>query len=168
VDEYTYYMDSDAFVTNRRVKLAKSEYDLADIKWVGVEERVAGLRLGNLVLPSRPIILLTSFAAASVLYFVLIRVLPDGVDIVGGWLIYAAAWALQYFVYTWLDKRGQRDFLLGMSGLFGVQYPITSKEGERLRHIAEAIKQAMRDRYASLQHAQPAAGTSKRASTSTQ
>jgi hypothetical protein len=169
VDEYehTYYMDSDSFVTNRRVNLAGVQYDLADIRWVGVEEQVAGLRLGNLVLPSRPTILLTSFAAASVLYFVLVRVLPDGVDIVGGWFIYAAAWGLQYLVYNWLDKRGQRDFLLGVSGAFGVQYPITSKEGERLRQIAEAIKHAMRDRYASLQQSKPPADSGKRTSTLT-
>jgi hypothetical protein len=100
----------------------------------------------------------TSFAVASVPYFVLVRVLPDGLDNVGGWLIYAVAWTLQYLVYKWLDRRGQRDFLLSVSGPFGVQHPMTLKGEERSKHIAEAIKQAMRDRYASLQQSKPSPG----------
>ena len=76
VNEYTYYMDDTAYVTNRRVKLDWAEYDLADIKWVGVEERVVGLRVGRFEIPSKFATIITSYLFLICLFILPVAFLP--------------------------------------------------------------------------------------------
>jgi hypothetical protein len=68
----------------------------------------------------------------------------------------------------WLGKRGYHQYWLDVSGTFGLHYPMASTDEQHLERITKAIKQAMRNRYATLRQAEPAANLRKRHSMSTQ
>ena len=147
--EYTYYMDDSAYVTDRRVKLGDFENDLADIKWVGVEERVVGGRVGRFAIPSRVPTFMTGYVFATALIILLVALLPWQIMMIAYPVIASLAF-IMHGLMRWLGKRGHRQYWLGVSGTFGMHYAMASMDEQHLKRIAEAIKQAMRDRYASV------------------
>ena len=155
MDEYTYYMDSDAFVTNRRVRLGPFEYDLADIRWAGVEERLVGIRIGPFDVQSNISILILTYLLVMALGMFLLIVLPGNAKMIALSMILIAGWVM-HGLMRWLGRRGHRQFWLGVSGTFGTHYAMASVDELHLKRTAEAIKRAMRDRYASLHEADSA------------
>jgi hypothetical protein len=153
VDEYTYYMDDDAYVTNRRVKLDWAEYDLADIKWIGVEEQVIGLRVGGLEVPPRVAAFITSYFFMIALFVLPTVFLPGDTHYAVRTLGFLTAWAAHGLVRRWLNRRKYRQYVLSMSGTFCLHHVMAATNEQHLKHIAEAIKRAVRERNASLQNA---------------
>ena len=146
VNEYTYYMDDTAYVTNRRVKLDWAEYDLADIKWVGVEERVVGLRVGRFEIPSKFATIITSYLFLICLFILPVAFLPgDSHSIIRlvGYLVIGATHGL---MMRWLGKRGYLQYWLALSGTFCRHYAMTSTQEQQVKHIVRAIKRAIHDR----------------------
>jgi hypothetical protein len=157
--EYTYYMDGDTYVTNRRVNLGWAEYDLADIKWVGVQGQIVGLRVGMFEIPPKFAVLITSYFFLAALVLLLLAFLPADTHNVVRPLGFLAALVTHGLVTHRLNKRGYRRYSLVMSGTFSRHEAMNSTNEQQVKRIAEAINRAMYEQNKSPQKTKQGAHT---------